>query len=154
MNRYVTITATLLALTACDSRTIDPGAACYGDTDGSVATGNPVDDLMPLPDPVPDPVPDPGPEPRPPMDEEPVLCKPDVWVRVHAFAAMEYYTVLECPLVHEDLAYYQHEYDYITEQAELCGVTADQLNENDDRAINSLAFICANRVFDNNPSGN
>lgn len=143
MTKTTTATLTILmALAACDARTIDPGAACGdGDTDGYAATGMPDDDLMPLPEP--------SPEPRPPVHEEPApsACDPDVWARVHAFAAIEYFTVLECPLVHEDLAYYQHEYDLITEQAELCGVTAEALNENDERANNTLGFICVNRYF-------
>lgn len=145
MKKLIITLAALTTLAACDARTIDPGTACYedGDTDdGYAATGMPSDDLMPLPEP--------GPQPRPPMVPAPAACDPDAWARVHAFAAIEYYTVMECPLVHEDQAYYQHEFDLITEAAERCGVTSDQLDANELRALNTLGFICSNRV----PQGN
>lgn len=149
-NTIITALIAMTALAACDSRELGDMPECELADDMG-------DDLVeePSPEPVPPEEPEqPGPQPRPPGAPEPEVCKPDVMARIHRFVALEYYTVVECPLLHEDLGYYRHEFEFVTDAAIACGVSQDVLDENEDRAINTLDFICSNRTLDPNPSGN
>lgn len=128
MTRPTLITIIALALAACDARTLSD----FEDVEcPAPAEADPVEDL----------------EPAPVPEAPAVECDPEAWVRAHEFAALEYWTVAECYLVHEDFAHYQYEFEFITEQALRCGADPDDLAENEEMAINALGFICANRRF-------